>query len=204
MTAKQIITKTAVNIGRLLVAVTFIFSGFVKGMDPLGTQYKITDYLEALHIDWMFPDWSTLVMSVLLATAEFAIGIFLLFAIRRRLTSKITLAVMIVMTLITLWIVIADPVKDCGCFGDAVVLTNMETFIKNIILLIFAILLWRKPLEMPRLISKQTQWVVINYTFLFSIVMSLWSLWYLPQFDFRPYHIGANIAKGMEIPKGTK
>ena len=160
MTAKQIITKTAVNIGRLLVAVTFIFSGFVKGMDPLGTQYKITDYLEALHIDWMFPDWSTLVMSVLLATAEFAIGIFLLFAIRRRLTSKITLAVMIVMTLITLWIVIADPVKDCGCFGDAVVLTNMETFIKNIILLIFAILLWKKPLEMPRLISRQTQWVV--------------------------------------------
>ena len=204
MTTKQIITKTAVNIGRLLVAVTFIFSGFVKGMDPLGTQYKITDYLEALHIDWMFPDWSTLVMSVLLATAEFAIGIFLLFAIRRRLTSKITLAVMIVMTLITLWIVIADPVKDCGCFGDAVVLTNMETFIKNIILLIFAILIWRKPLEMPRLISRQTQWVVINYTFLFSIVMSTWSLWYLPQFDFRPYHIGANIAKGMEIPKGAK
>lgn len=158
MTAKQIITKTAVNIGRLLVAVTFIFSGFVKGMDPLGTQHKITDYLEALHIDWMFPDWSTLVMSVLLATAEFAIGIFLLFAIRRRLTSKITLAVMIVMTLITLWIVIAAPVKDCGCFGDAVVLTNMETFIKNIILLIFAVLLWRKPLEMPRLISRQTQW----------------------------------------------
>ena len=79
MTAKQIITKTAVNIGRLLVAVTFIFSGFVKGMDLLGTQYKITDYLEALHIDWMFPDWSTLVMSVLLATAEFAIGIFHLF-----------------------------------------------------------------------------------------------------------------------------
>lgn len=202
--ATHILTKIAVNIGRLLMAITFIFSGFVKGIDPLGTQYKITDYLEALHIDWMFPDWSTLVMSVLLATAEFAIGIFLLFAIRRRLMSKITLAVMSVMTLITLWIVIADPVKDCGCFGDAVVLTNMETFIKNIILLIFAILLWRKPLEMQRLISRQTQWVVINYTFLFSIVMSIWSLWYLPQFDFRPYHIGVNIAKGMEIPKGAK
>ena len=170
--ATHILTKIAVNIGRLLMAITFIFSGFVKGIDPLGTQYKITDY-----IDWMFPDWSTLVMSVLLATAEFAIGIFLLFAIRRRLMSKITLAVMSVMTLITLWIVIADPVKDCGCFGDAVVLTNMETFIKNIILLIFAVLLWRKPLEMQRLISRQTQWVVINYTFLFSIVMSIWSLW---------------------------
>ena len=90
--ATHILTKIAVNIGRLLMAITFIFSGFVKGIDPLGTQYKITDYLEALHIDWIFPSWSTLVMSVLLATAEFAIGIFLLFAIRRRLMSKITLA----------------------------------------------------------------------------------------------------------------
>ena len=99
--ATHILTKIAVNIGRLLMAITFIFSGFVKGIDPLGTQYKITDYLEALHIDWMFPSWSTLVMSVLLAAAEFAIGIFLLFAIRRRLMSKITLAVMSVMTLIT-------------------------------------------------------------------------------------------------------
>ena len=71
------------------MALTFIFSGFVKGMDPLGTQYKITDYLEALHIDWMFPSWATLGMSVLLSTCEFAIGIFLLFAIRRRLVSKI-------------------------------------------------------------------------------------------------------------------
>ena len=199
----KIAMKIAVNIGRLLIAATFIFSGFVKGIDPLGTQYKITDYLEALHIDWMFPSWSTLVMSVLLAMCEFAIGIFLLFAIRRRLVSKLTLLVMAVMTLITLWIVIADPVKDCGCFGDAIVLSNMETFIKNIILLAIAILIWRRPMDMPLLVSRSTRWIVINYTFLFSIVMSAWSLWYLPQFDFRPYHIGANIAKGMEIPKGA-
>ena len=202
--ATHILTKIAVNIGRLLMAITFIFSGFVKGIDPLGTQYKITDYLEALHIDWMFPSWSTLLMSIVLAMFEFAIGIFLLLAIRRKLVSKIALLVMSVMTLITLWIVIADPVKDCGCFGDAIVLTNMETFVKNLILLAIAILLWKKPQEMPQLVSKPTQWIAINYTFLFSIVMSIWSLWYLPQFDFRPYHIGVNIAKGMEIPKGAK
>ena len=100
--ATHILTKIAVNIGRLLMAITFIFSGFVKGIDPLGTQYKITDYLEALHMDWIFPAWSTLVMSVLLGTIEFAIGIFLLFAIRRRLVSQITLFIMTVMTLITL------------------------------------------------------------------------------------------------------
>ena len=176
--ATHILTKIAVNIGRLLMAITFIFSGFVKGIDPLGTQYKITDYLEALHIDWMFPSWSTLLMSIVLAMCEFAIGIFLLLAIRRKLVSKIALLVMSVMTLITLWIVIADPVKDCGCFGDAIVLTNMETFVKNLILLAIAILLWKKPQEMPQLVSKPTQWIAINYTFLFSIVMSIWSLWY--------------------------
>ncbi len=202
--ATHIMTKVAVNVGRLLMALTFIFSGFVKVIDPLGTQYKITDYLEALHLDAFVPSWATLGISILLATCEFAIGIFLLFAIRRRLVSKIALAVMSVMTLITLWIVIADPVKDCGCFGDAIILSNGETFGKNIILLAIAILLWKKPLEMPILISKPTQWIVINFTFLYSIVMSLWSLWYLPQFDFRPYHIGTNIAKGMEIPKGAK
>ena len=204
MKASSTFLKIGVNIGRLLMAVTFIFSGFVKGMDPLGTQYKITDYLEALHLDWIFPSWSTLVMSILLSTCEFALGIFLLFAIRRRLVSKITLLVMSIMTLITLWIVLANPVKDCGCFGDAITLTNAETFGKNILLLAIAILLWRYPLMMPRLISKSTQWIVINYTFLYSIIMSLWSLWYLPQFDFRPYHIGANIKQGMEIPKGAK
>ena len=154
--ATHILTKIAVNIGRLLMAITFIFSGFVKGIDPLGTQYKITDYLEALHMDWIFPAWSTLVMSVLLGTIEFAIGIFLLFAIRRRLVSQITLFIMTVMTLITLWIAIADPVKDCGCFGDAVILTNTETFIKNIILLLIAILLWKKPSEMKRLIDRKS------------------------------------------------
>ncbi len=204
MKAGNIITKVAVNLGRLVMALTFIFSGFVKGIDPLGTQYKITDYLEALHIDWMFPSWSTLLMSILLAMIEFAIGMFLLFAIRRRLVSKVALLVMGVMTLITLWIVIDNPVKDCGCFGDAIVLSNKQTFVKNIILLVCAILVTARPMEMPRLVSKTTQWIVINYTFLFSILMSLWSLWYLPPFDFRPYHIGANIAKGMEIPEGAK
>ena len=111
--ATHILTKIAVNIGRLLMAITFIFSGFVKGIDPLGTQYKITDYLEALHIDWMFPSWSTLLMSIVLAMFEFAIGIFLLLAIRRKLISKIALLVMSVMTLITLWIVISEYCDKC-------------------------------------------------------------------------------------------
>ena len=193
-----------VNVGRILVAITFILSGYVKAIDPLGTQYKIADYLQALGMTGLIPDWMTLLASVLLSTMEFSIGIFLLFAIRRRLTSKILLFVMSFMTLITIWIAIANPVKDCGCFGDAIKLTNTETLGKNIILLAIAIWLWKSPLRMIRFISKSNQWIVINYTILFSVALSAWSLWTLPLFDFRPYHIGANIEKGMAIPKGAK
>ena len=204
MSISNLIKKLTVNLGRLIVAVTFIFSGYVKAIDPLGTQYKITDYLQPLGLSGIVPDWMTLTASVALSTLEFSIGIFLLFAIRRRLTTKISLLFMVVMTLITTWIAIANPVKDCGCFGDAIKLTNFETLGKNIILLAISILLWRFPLQMVRFISKPTQWIVINYTILFSVALSTWSLWSLPLFDFRPYHIGANIEKGMEIPEGAK
>ena len=201
--ATQIIRNTAVNIGRLLMAATFIFSGYVKAIDPLGTQYKLTDYLQAMGIGSLLPEWTLLVGAVLLAALEFSLGIFLLFAIRRHLVSKIVLALMSIMTLLTLWIVIANPVKDCGCFGDAVVLSNGQTFIKNIILLAIALMLLKWPTSMVRFVSKKTQWIVINYTFIFALALSAWSLWDLPLFDFRPYHVGANIARGMKIPQGA-
>lgn len=201
--ATQIIRNTAVNIGRLLMAATFIFSGYVKAIDPLGTQYKLTDYLQAMGIGSLLPEWTLLVGAVLLAALEFSLGIFLLFAIRRHLVSKIVLVLMSIMTLLTLWIVIANPVKDCGCFGDAVVLSNGQTFIKNIILLAIALMLLKWPTSMVRFVSKKTQWIVINYTFIFALALSAWSLWDLPLFDFRPYHVGANIAQGMKIPQGA-
>ncbi len=201
--ATQITRNTAVNIGRLLMAATFIFSGYVKAIDPLGTQYKLVDYLQALGLGNLLPEWTLLVGAILLATLEFSLGIFLLFAIRRHLISKIALVLMSMMTLLTLWIVIANPVKDCGCFGDAVVLSNSQTFIKNIILLGIALLLWKWPTSMVRFVSKKTQWIVINYTVIFALALSAWSLWNLPLFDFRPYHIGANIAQGMKTPPGA-
>ena len=183
------------------MAATFIFSGYVKAIDPLGTQYKLTDYLQAMGLVSLIPDWSLLVGAVLLAACEFSLGIFLLLAIRRHLVAKITLALMSIMTLLTLWIVIANPVKDCGCFGDAIVLSNTHTFVKNLILLIIAVVIAKWPTNMVRFVSKKTQWIVINYTVIFALALSAWSLWDLPLFDFRPYHVGTNIAQGMKIPK---
>jgi len=186
------------------VAVTFIFSGFVKAIDPIGTQYKLQDYLGAIGMAGILPNWTLLAVAVFLAAIEFCIGIFLLFAIQRRLISKLTVAFMAFMTMVTVWIVVADPVKDCGCFGDALHLTNTETLIKNIVLLVCSLAIMYRPLAMFRFVSKSNQWIVTNYTIVFILVSSGLSLYYLPIFDFRPYHIGVNIPRGMEIPKGAK
>lgn len=198
------IKNIAVNVCRFLVAATFIFSGYVKAIDPLGTQYKIHDYLVALNIDSFIPSYLTLGASVILAALEFSLGILLLFAIRRRLVSKTILLFMAIMTATTVWIALANPVKDCGCFGDALKLTNWQTLGKNIILLAAALAIWKVPLAMVRFISKANQWIVINYTVIFCIATSTYCLYDLPLFDFRPYHIGADIRKGMEIPEGAE
>ena len=200
----QRLLKMIVNLCRIIVAVTFIFSGFVKAIDPIGTQYKLQDYLGAIGMAGILPNWTLLAVAVFLAAIEFCIGIFLLFAIQRRLISKLTVAFMAFMTMVTVWIVVADPVKDCGCFGDALHLTNTETLIKNIVLLVCSLVIMYRPLAMFRFVSKSNQWIVTNYTIVFILVSSGFSLYYLPIFDFRPYHIGVNIPRGMEIPKGAK
>ena len=200
----QRLLKMTVNLCRIIVALTFIFSGFVKAIDPIGLQYKLQDYLGAIGIPGFLPDWMLLIMAVLLAAVEFCMGIFLLFAIQRRLISKLIVAFMSIMTLITVWLVVANPVKDCGCFGDALHLTNTETLVKNIILLGCSIVIMRRPLAMFRFISESNQWIVINYTIVFIFVCSGLSLYYLPLFDFRPYRIGTNIPRGMEIPKDAE
>ena len=191
--------KLAVNIARLILAVAFILSGFVKAVDPLGTQYKIQDYLVAMGLGRLIPDFMTLSASVLLSTLEFILGICLLFAIRRRMVSKIVLVLMAAMTLLTLWLALTDSISDCGCFGDALVLTNWQTFWKNIVLLTAAVIVWRYPLLMPRLIGETNQWIVMNYSGVFILlVIAGRSLYTLPQFDFRPYHVGTNLRQGWQ------
>ena len=196
--------KTVVNIARFLLALVFILSGFVKAVDPLGTQYKINDYLSALGTGNAVPGYLTLGASVLQSAVEFVLGICLLFAIRRRMVARLTLALMVVMTLLTLWLAIANPISDCGCFGDALILTNWQTFWKNVVLLGATVIVSCWPLDMARMIGRSNQWIVLNYSGLFILFVSGYCLYDLPMFDFRPYHIGANIKEGMEMPEDAK
>ncbi|MDY6206569.1 MAG: triose-phosphate isomerase [Prevotella sp.] len=196
--------KAFVNLCRIVAALLFIFSGFVKAIDPLGTQYKLEEYLRAFPLQLAVPEWGTLGVSVGLAGLEFCLGIFLLFAIHRRVVSRLMFGFMVIMTLLTLWIYIASPVEDCGCFGDAVKLTNGETLLKNIGLLVATLMVSLRPLMMVRFISKTNQWIVVNYTMLFTIALSVWCLYDRPLFDFRPFHEGADIRMGMKLPEGAR
>ena len=192
-----------VNACRFLLGATFVFSGFVKAIDPIGTQYKLQDYISAVGMGGIVPDIVTLLASVALSALEFSLGVFVLFAIRRHLVSKILVAFMAVMTLITVWIALFNPVKDCGCFGEALRLTNVQTLLKKIVLLAASVVVAWRPLRMYRFLSRSTQWIAINYTILFVLLLSAHCLYHLPLIDFRPYHIGMNIKKGMEIPAGA-
>lgn len=192
-----------INLFRIVLGLTFILSGFVKAIDPLGTQYKIEDYLGVLSLGGMLPDFVTLGTSVAISAIEFTLGVLLLFAISRRVISKVTLVFMTIMTLITAWLYIANPISDCGCFGDAIHLTNGETLLKNIIMLVMTAVVVYKPRDMIRTLSNGNSTIVINYSVLFILLYAAYSLYMLPQFDFRPYHIGANIEEGMKIPEGA-
>ena len=195
---------TVVNVCRFVLAATFIFSGYVKAIDPLGTLYKLKDYAAAMSLNGLLPDWVLVGVAIALGALEFALGVFMLFAVRRHVVSRITLAFMTAMTVLTLWIFVADPVKDCGCFGDALKLTNGETLLKNIVLIACAAIVAWRPADMARFISRSNQWIVRYYTVAYIVITSVYCLYTLPIFDFRPYHVGTNIKQGMEIPEGAE
>ena len=195
---------TVVNVCRFVLAATFIFSGYVKAIDPLGTLYKLKDYAAAMSLNGLLPDWVLVGVAIALGALEFALGVFMLFAVRRHVVSRITLAFMTAMTVLTLWIFVADPVKDCGCFGDALKLTNGETLLKNIVLIACAALVAWRPADMARFISRSNQWIVRYYTVAYIVITSVYCLYTLPIFDFRPYHVGTNIKQDMEIPEGAE
>ncbi len=107
--------KTVSHIARVLLGITFMFSGFVKGIDPWGSAYKFTDYFNAMGIEWL--TWAAFPLGVLLSLAEFTIGVALVFNMFLRLFSSLALLFMAFFLPLTLWIAIKNPVTDCGCFG---------------------------------------------------------------------------------------
>ena len=189
------------SFARTLLALTFLFSGFVKAVDPLGTVYKIQDYLHEGFggvFQWAIP--AAGVAAVCLIALEWLLGIAMLLNVRTQWTSWITLLFYCIMTPLTLYIAIANPVSDCGCFGDALVITNWQTFWKNIILLLLSICLVICRKAIPELFSWWME-IIITLAALGSVAGIMgYSYTHLPQIDFRPYKVGNHIPTLMEIP----
>ncbi len=186
-----------VVLSRIVVGTTFVFSGLMKAVDPLGFAYKIQDYLIELGLTALFP--LTLPAAVLMVTAEFALGVFLLLAIYRKWTTRLILLFMIFFTPLTLWVAIANPVEDCGCFGDAFVISNWQTFYKNLLLLAGAVLLTVKWKYIRPLFRRKTTHLVAALTLLTGVLFALHNVYRLPVIDFRPYKVGANIPLQMYV-----
>lgn len=189
------------TLSRLIVGLVFIFSGFVKCIDPLGTAYKISDYLTAFTMDGL-SDYA-LLLSILMCGIELLIGLMLVLNVKIILTAWITLIFMTFYTVLTFIVALTNPVTDCGCFGDALILTNWQTFGKNIVLMILTVIIFVYRKKYTELLNPFLGWMLLLGLAILVFGFEIYSLNRLPIKDFRPYKIGVNIKESMEIPEGA-
>lgn len=192
------------SISRILLGLVFIFSGVVKAIDPLGTVYKIEDYLKAFggFFTELLPmaevaAWALIILELLL-------GVCMVLNIRTQWTAWVSLLFYLVMTPLTLYIALTNPVSDCGCFGDAVVLTNWQTFWKNVVLIILAIILVACRKHTCQLWSNWMELVLTVLTIVVAVAFMTWTRLHLPLKDFRPYKVGNHLPTLMEYPEDAE
>jgi hypothetical protein len=189
------------SVSRIIIGLVFIFSGIVKAIDPLGFTYKFHDYFQAFNIDFL--NRLSLPLTIILCTAEFIAGFSVLTGLRQKTGILGVMTLMIIFTPLTFILALTNPVSDCGCFGDAIHLTNWQTFGKNIILLALAIVLYLYRKQVKYIFSTFTEWFIIACIILLFIFFALYNLRYLPVIDFLPYKTGVKIADKMVVPEGV-
>lgn len=194
--------RAAFRIARIILGALFIFSGFAKCIDPTGGAIKVEDYFVA----WGFQDspwWLCMALSLIQNIVEFTAGFMLLCGAFIPVSSFVTLAFMVFFTPLTLYIALVNPVSDCGCFGDALKITNWQTFGKNVVFLAIAILVfkWRNVDDACGKRWKQMVMTVMGA--LVALLVSIKGITDEPIMDFRPYSVGTDIKASMTIPEGA-
>lgn len=183
--------RIVANLSRILTGLVFVLSGFVKGVDPLGTSYRLEDYFQVFHMTWLMP--AALFFSILLCVCEFVLGMALIFSVRLKVTAWILMIVSGFFLVLTFFDALNNSVPDCGCFGDALKLTNWETFYKNIFLMGLSVIVFSKRKRtVPCFLPKNE----VRFTGIVSALFAafcVYSYAMLPVIDFLPYKIGTHL-----------
>ncbi len=184
--------KTVVAVCRILVGLLFIFSSFTKGVDPLGTKYKMLEYFAAYGIEWL--NDAALVLAVVMILAEFIVGICLLTNVLSRLATLGATLLMIFFTATTFFDALYDLVPDCGCFGTAIKLTNWQTFGKNIVidLVLLPVIVNNKSLKNKRL-TLAGQWILAVVFMACFTWFEIYNIRHLPVIDFMDWKVGKDM-----------
>lgn len=191
--------KSGLSLCRILVGALFIFSSFTKGVDPLGTKYKMLDYFIAYNIEWL--NGFALTLSVFMIMAEFIVGFCLMFNLLPRLATLGATLLMLFFTTTTFFDALYNLVPECGCFGTAIKMSNWQTFFKNLIILavLIPLIFNNKSLVNKRVtILGQTL-----FTFLFIglfVWFEIYNVRHLPVVDFMDWKVGRDM-KPAENPE---
>lgn len=181
---------------RVIFALTFILSGFVKAIDPWGTALNINNYLAAYNLEVLKP--FVMIFSIWLCGAELMMGCMLLFKVRIRLISIFSVLSMTFFTVLTFLSATFIPVEDCGCFGEVIKLTPWQTFAKNLVLYPMAICFWYRYRPDKIFSFSKAELALTVLFFSFAMSVGAYSYFHLPPIDLLPYKKGTHIATEIE------
>jgi len=176
---------------RVLFALTFIVSGILKLLDPVGTGLIMKEYLDFMNLDFLMN--AAIPLGMALSTLEFTIGICVLSGLRIRIIAWVALVLVAFFTALTFYLMLYNPISDCGCFGEAIHLTNTQTFIKNVVLLVLAFLIFLGRKRATRLAPAWLEWLFVGIFALLALSVSVRALATIPQVDFTAYRVGNSL-----------
>lgn len=191
-------TTTQITLSRILLGFLFIYSGFVKGVDPVGTEYRIVDYFIAFGTEWAIP--LALPLSVIMNMAEFVLGVLLLLNVSIQITSWLVVLMMAMFTVVTLNDAMYSPVPDCGCFGDALVISNWQTFYKNLVIDALLLIVFFSRNRVNKWFNIKKEWAILFIAVFGFIAFEFYNIRHLPLIDFRDWKVGNKMVNDNPLP----
>ncbi len=193
--------KILLNIARVLVGILFIFSGLIKANDPLGLSYKMQEFFDVWHMPAL--NHFSLVFSVVMIIFEIVAGVAVLLGWRMQVFGWLLLILILFFSFLTGYAVISGKIRECGCFGDCIPLQAMDSFIKDLILLLLILFLFACRKKIHPIFSGNTSVLLLAFTLILSFSFQWYTLQYLPVIDCLPYKTGTNIPEKMKPPAGS-